>query len=456
MFSLSILACSGKENSTTSLNEVDNDNEIDSSNVVVTDNGTNDEEDDDIYPMPDEYYVEWAIPDAANIPDENIIAFNDMLSDNGYDFGVKFINLDFDDYSEALKEYSPDIAFIGFDDIAKDKTTSVIASGYFENLDSYLENSTIYSKMSSKLWDSVRYNGSIFTIPNCSAQDAPVSIAFNLDKVSKDVAESFDGNISEIKDILEDGILLYQVVGFEFASYYGYEYKSGVLVSEDGDVLNFFDSEECVDWLRTINELYVNNQVTDDTAKDWTICITKDVGALDSENTYVYAKKAIIGTRYSASTGILSASDKKDDAFKLLELLHTDSDYANCLIYGTEFLEKDGYAVNTAGEVIDSYLYKLILGLNESLLWTTDNLLKFESYEDKIDYYDKSVVESPAMDVQLENDTSELFEIMQNQIYLWQSDNLESDINNLKTSLQASNIEAVISEMSDKISAKQQ
>jgi hypothetical protein len=229
-----------------------------------------------------------------------------------------------------------------------------------------------------------------------------------------------------------------------------------VLVSEDGDVLNFFDSEECVDWLRTINELYVNNQVTDDTAKDWTICITKDVGALDSENTYVYAKKAIIGTRYSASTGILSASDKKDDAFKLLELLHTDSDYANCLIYGTEFLEKDGYAVNTAGEVIDSYLYKLILGLNESLLWTTDNLLKFESYEDKIDYYDKSVVESPAMDVQLKNDTSELFEIMQNQIYLWQSDNLESDINNLKTSLQASNIEAVISEMSDKISAKQQ
>lgn len=408
-----------------------------------------------VYTMPDDYYVEWAVPDVVSILPENIAAFNNMLSENGYDFGLKLTTLSFEDYNSELNAISPDIAFIGFNDENVDISTEIISSGYFENLDSFLENSVIYSQISPELWDSVRFNGSIYTIPNCTAQDVGVSVVFDLDKVSKETAESFSGDISELNNILgDDGMLLYQLSGLDFVSYYGYEYKSGVLVSQKGEVLNPFECGHCIDWLKTINGLYIENKATDDVSKDWSVCITKDLERIEKENTYIYTEKAILGTRYSASTGILSSSGKKENAFKILELLHTDSDFANCLIYGTDFKEENGYAVNSDGEIIDGYINKLIFGLDENLLWSMDYLKKFDSYRDKIDYYNDNVIESPAMDIQIEFDTSEISEIMQKENELWKSGSLENDISKIKEELKNADIQQVISEFSDKLNGE--
>lgn len=101
-----------------------------------------------VYTMPDDYYVEWAVPDVVSILPENIAAFNNMLSENGYDFGLKLTTLSFEDYNSELNAISPDIAFIGFNDENADISTEIISSGYFENLDSFLENSVIYSQIS--------------------------------------------------------------------------------------------------------------------------------------------------------------------------------------------------------------------------------------------------------------------------------------------------------------------
>ena len=412
-------------------------------------------EKDQIYTMSDDYYVEYAVPNIISIQASNITAFNEMLNEKGYDFGVKIIGVEYDNYSEELKKYSPDIAFVGFNSDGIDTSAMTIASGYYASLDNYLEESTMYSRISSKLWESVKYNGSIYSIPNCTAQDLPVSIVFDLDKINKGTAERFSGDISEIKDILGTGRLLYQINGYDFSEYYGYDHSKGILISQDKDVELPYDSEECNEWLKTINELYINNQVTDDEKAEWSICITKDVERITKDNIFVYSPKAVITTRYSASTGIVAASDKKDNAFKLLELLHTDNDLANCLIYGTGYAEKDGYAIDQNGEIMDRYIDKLFFGLDESLLWSDDYLLHFSSYKEKITYYDENVIVSPMIGVQLKADVSGIQTILDSNAEIWKAKNLDESLSLLKSAYEKNGIQDIIIEINEKLNGEE-
>lgn len=83
-----------------------------------------------------------------------------------------------------------------------------------------------------------------------------------------------------------------------------------------------------------------------------------------------------------------------------------------------------------------------------------DYLKKFDTYRDKIDYYNDNVIESPAMDIQIEFDTSEISEIMQKENELWKSGSLENDISKIKEELKNADIQQVISEFSDKINGE--
>lgn len=399
---------------------------------------------DTIYGEPDDYYVEWCIPDLASIPSGNIADFNDMLSENGYDFGVKFVELDFVEYEKELSEISPDIVFAGQKMIDEEGNISdlpekLISSGYFADLDEMLEDSGLYSSISEKLWESVRYEGSVYTIPCPTAQDEGVSIVFNLDKISEEDALNFDGDISSLSEILGDGILYYGISGFDFASYYEYENNAdlGLWISagEELKVCEPLESEECIEWLSEINSIYLKGQTEDsglgNDSVDWSVYITSDSYTTEKENIYVYSSKAVLGTRYSASTGIASGSDKKEEAFELLELLHTDSDYANCLLYGNGVSEQNGYAVDDSGEKIgDMYLTKTLLGINETALWSEDGIMTFSSAQEKIDYYDENVLVSPAIGISLDGEYSDTAELLGSIDVedLWKSENMEEDI----------------------------
>lgn len=83
-----------------------------------------------------------------------------------------------------------------------------------------------------------------------------------------------------------------------------------------------------------------------------------------------------------------------------------------------------------------------------------DYLKKFDTYRDKIDYYNDNVIESPAMDIQIEFDTSEISEIMQKENELWKSGSLENDISKIKEELKNADIQQVISEFSDKLNGE--
>ena len=65
-----------------------------------------------------------------------------------------------------------------------------------------------------------------------------------------------------------------------------------------------FDNKHCMEWLRLMNLLFLSDRAASDERMDW----------------------SVLNTKYSASTGIVSASENKEKAFHLLELLHTDSE----------------------------------------------------------------------------------------------------------------------------------
>lgn len=403
-----------------------------------------DESYDGFTSMPDDWYVEYAVPNFIDIPDNTIAKINSMLAEKGYGFGLKILQLDFDNYSEELKESSPDIAFIGFNENGSDSVTKIIASGYFEELNDCLPGSKMYSQISTKLWDSVKYGDKIYTVPNCSALNIPVSIVFNLDSIPKEKAESFTGNITEIPEILGDGTLLYQLQGFEFSEYYGYDYSKGVLVSQEKEVELPYNSKKCIEWLKTINGLYLNDQVTESENQKWDICITKDIGRLTSSNVFVYSTKSVVCTRYSASTGILAASDNKGNAFKLLDLLHSDRELANCLIYGTEYQEKDGFAADSDGKIMDRYVNRLIFGLDENILWSNDFVMHFNSYKEKLDYYDEKAVESPLVGKVIDTDTAAVQAILADQSAIWQANDLDGKLNELEKVYNENNAEMIV------------
>lgn len=401
----------------------------------------------------EENYVTWLVPDIVNIPEDTVAGVNTLLADSGYDFQLKLEVVENDQYDVLVRQTPADIVFAGLSSSSANLPYALLEEGYFECLDDRLADSTFASDMPDLLWESVKFNGHIYVIPNETAQDMGVKVLFNAEKFTQAEAEAFTGDITQLPELLgEDGILLYQINGLEFASYYGYDYQMGVWIGQDGTVLNPLESEECIAWLTTINTLYLQERVSDetsDTGMDWSICITKDTERLELEegDTYIYGTKAVLASRYSASTGIAAASDKKEEAFTLLSLLHTDETFANCLIYGTDVQEQDGYAVDGNGEVLDGYINKLIFGLDMNLLRGSEFLMKFETAADKVSYYEENVLASPAMDVHVEMEPYGLRAVMNEYSDIWQSKTFEEDLAAMRSSLEAEEIDVMIEQL---------
>lgn len=398
-----------------------------------------------------ERYIEWLVPDIMYVSEATLSRLNEMLSERGCDFGLTVTEIDFMEYSNLLLDggYSPDIAFAGLGETTAEE---VIASGYFECLDSLLVDSALYSVISEKLWDSVRYGGSIHTIPAGAALNAGINIYFNLEKVSPEQAESFTGDLSELSEILgEDGVLLFGMDALSIMEYYGYSCKNGILVSPEKEVSLALENEKELELLGFLNELWLEKRVTTDgRSKDWSVGIVGTDRPLAESAVCYYSAKDILYTRLSCSTGIAKASENKEEAFRFLELLHTDSELANCLIYGPDYAEKEGYAVDQEGNVLSAFTKRLVFGVNESVLWddaAANYTVSFRSSAEKIQYYEEHVIESPLLDLYFETDVTEIESILAQCNEIWKSEDLDGRIAAVKQDLEAAGISELLEEI---------
>ena len=409
-----------------------------------------------------------AIPDLANVSDDTIDEFNKLLQDKGCDFKLALEKIDLENYADELKKTDCDIAYTGFiGENNENYPLELIKEGYFECLDDYITKADWYKNIPDKMWNAIKYENKVYTIPNESQVPQGINIVFNLNKVSKEQIDKFNGNILDLTEIInEPNSIIYGIPSLYFSNVLGYAYNNGVVVSLDNKkAYNPYENKEIVNYLKSINDIYKKgimmdveklnglNQKADEDGKkhvQWSAYITPNLGCVDDKDIdpYIYPiSKAIIETNYACTMGITSKSSKKEDAFKLLSLLHTDNDLGNLLIYGKGYQDIDGKPYDENGIPLTNFNNKLIFGISQNILKTDDGIdLQFKSAEEYNEYYNKQVIESPTLDLNPKGNISSIIRIEETHDIL-KSNDINKDLQTVKKELKKAGIDEVLTDV---------
>ena len=294
---------------------------------------------------PVDYYVTWAVPRGTGVSALTLDEINYKLEQDGAGYGLKIVEIDESvgksDYQAGLDRSGADIAFIGSDYENANVAVTGLEAGKYICLDEFLKDSKLYEAIPELLWDTVKYQGSIYYIPNEALKNDGICVIFDTEKIPLEKAETFDGDIFSLVEYLPEGERLYYNLGsFNFAEAFGYVFDKGLLFSQDGSVTNPLEDERCVQWLRTLNQWYADGRATSDPRikEQCAIHFLRDLDEA-GENTFKYAWKGSACQRLDQSVGIRSTSKKQEEAFRFLELVHTDPAYGNLLIFGKEALD---------------------------------------------------------------------------------------------------------------------
>lgn len=344
-------------------------------------------------------------------------AVNQKLKEDGHNWKIKFLPIlckggsdakDRREYQEKLFSSGADIAFMGMHAEKDHFAWDAIREGRYEPLDEYLKDSPLYDQVARVIWDGVSINGRIYAIPGELGQDRGCEIYFRKKAFTQEEADSFQGDLSDVREMLEDGkTLLYRGAGFEFMETFGYSCYQGVAFTADGRAVDPLGQEECIWWLRLLNEYYQKGQVTKNVIRDWDVAFDRNygwmTGGIKAEDVYEYHWKGYALPRLSCQTGILASSARKKEAFQFLELLHVDRSYAELMLHGPEYLEGKG---GSKGNIYR----QMVLGLDTGLVdRTNDPMLHFfADAEEKLDYYEKCILPSPALYVEMPRECDEL------------------------------------------------
>ena len=149
------------------------------------------------------------------------------------------------------------------------------------------------------------------------------------------------------------------------------------------------------------NVCYIKWAVPDDSIKIQDEWIIKINDRLRSEG-YPFRLQLV---RIIVDTTILASSDKKEQAFKLIEILRTKPEYRNLLIYGVEAPENAGYLRSGSGN-------KWVFEIDDGLIQDEEGELHFSSFEERNDYYNNHVTASPTLYMDFPPEYIELFRIV--------------------------------------------
>lgn len=432
---ITLLSGCGKDNATSN-------NSIDTVDLN-TYNNTNDKENNTkkiITDHSDEYYIKWAVPSqSVKINDNRIEKINEKLEDDGYEFGLELIYLDDipgeKSYIGELFDCGADIVFTGYEG-EYDSDGNIINNseiglleGKFECLDRYLEGSKLYASRPKLFWDRVLYQGSIYLFPSEVLLPGMENVMYN-DEFS------LDGDICNLEKCLNEGkTLFYGLTGFGYMNCIGFFYDElkGIVVDNEGNAINPFENESCIRWLRTLHTLYENKLLVTNSSSlsERKSCDILFPNISDNEKgEYGFEWRRPLCRTYKCSTAILASSDKKEQAFKLIEIVRTNPDYGNLLIYGVEGSENAGYLGSGSGN-------KWVFGMDDGLIQEEDGELHFSSFDERNDYYNNHVTVSPTLYMDFPPEYKELYRIVDRYLGIKDSiiehDNFEEELEIFKT-----------------------
>lgn len=249
----------------------------------------------------------------------------------------------------------------------------LVEKGFFEPID--IENSPLKDLFPETLWDTVRINGKVYGIPYISVNKFEgLSFYLNSDHFSQKDIDKFDGSLGSLVDIIIDMSLpeinkslcgLDQMyVSYEFndaaflknASSYDFDFQHSLIFDyKTMKAVNPFEYRPFIEWTRALNKavnaelinrgtnlaVYASsnqpNYADETQRRPYQPLSFINAGKLSSKvieaNFQIKAEKmvefvtpAYIENQLANSDFIRSASQKKDDVFKLFDIVAEDEE----------------------------------------------------------------------------------------------------------------------------------
>lgn len=412
--------------------------------------------------------ITFAVPDICSLDEKKLSLFNDELLKDGLKYRLDVKYLEFENYTELLeneaKNGSIDVAFMGLGDVrGANNTYDLIRSGLFYNLDDILLSDTgknLYNSFPENLWESVKCDKHIYSIPSTVVDDRGIYCAFNTDYVKEEEIEKWDGNIGGLYDILkrltfegEDTYAFqYLVTDYLFEKMIDCEIRSGLLYDYDTQTVeNPLESDKFIGFLRTIDEMknngylktsvsFLNNSGLNDAgvrkdieAGNYAIALCS--GNTDKiflkDNVCVKRLPEVLSSRINGSIGIVNNADI-NSVVDFLSKLYNSEKYGNILLYGLEnenYKVVDGIACDSTGAALyDNFMTKLGLNLFINLLPVSGEDFMVNRREEYFAFYE-SIHLSPF--IGFEPDTEHL-------------GNISTDLDSFMTSLNRKSVDEAL------------
>lgn len=322
--------------------------------------------------------IKWCLHD-IELDAQNIAALNDALREDGFEYTVELVRmgLSFEKtYEQQVRDYesengSFDVVSAG-GGFSSDAAADFIKSGYFAPLGELSD----YNAVPEKLWETVKVNGEIYTVPGLNFADMGIYFYFNRAYVSEQQIANFNGDLAVLgemveglsakecseKEFDEDGNELPSTPDFlpiyfcpdyaEIARSLPYAEKGGLLLdNKTHKAVNPYEYAEFVDYARTLNDLYTRGYFgewlsfseykspEEHSPKDFAVMVSSarliqwdlnESGTGFAE----YIMPGYLENRTLYSMGVAANSENKEAAFDFLKRLYSDPKYANILLEG--------------------------------------------------------------------------------------------------------------------------
>ena len=362
------------------------------------------------------YYIHWVIPyQAANICDENIVKVNAKLEEDGYDFGLKVIRiketLDTDEYEEGIYKYA-DIAYTGMGLNGKNLAETMLNEGRLFDFTGLANNSPYFINMNTFVKEAITIKGKMYFFPNEISQDGNKQYILSSNE-DTEMSSALKNDILKLeKYISEENKLFYGWTGLDFTRCFGYDYDTvrGIVAGLDGTIVNPFEDEKCLSWLKMIKGLYdkglVQNINSDAVRYSCSTFLTFEKNDMDADIKELNSWQRRMCKRILSTTVIMNASEKKEKAYQLLELLRTNHDYGNLLVYG----HIESQVVN---EEPDAFNVKNVFGIDDGLLKGELGMNHFCNIKERNSFYQDNVEASVTLYMDLPFECTELRKIVE-------------------------------------------
>ncbi|MBQ6024719.1 MAG: hypothetical protein IJL20_03800 [Lachnospiraceae bacterium] len=360
------------------INNIPTNNELDDENIVI----------------------KWALPNHINDEGNTERRLNAKLEKDGYPYRLQIVYLDDATYINEVGTCEADVVYTGLpmEEGFYDPAYLDIKKGCYLTLNKYLAGSKLYDAWPQEVWKSVELDGKINCVPNLSFTEVGLMVVIKKDAYDAKKIEAFDGTLEGIVKLIDNEHKLYYGAKNDpfYLDMYDIPNDSIGYYMEEGEIKNLLDFELNIKWLRELNQLYKNNCLIRnnidpiENANKWTVGMfySEYNTRFDEEKYYIFNYKGDYRRHFSGSFAIRSNTKKAEAAFEMMQLILTNGEYGNLILFGDSFNNVDGYAVNPeSGNYYFAKVKRIYWGTVDGTLLGIEDYHVFPNSEARKKYY---------------------------------------------------------------------